>query len=275
MTKEEIKHIVNQYFRKLKKQYESIDPRFEAEAIHQFRVAYKKLRAFFRLVSVETGEKLKIPNKLKKSYKALGAIRDLQLQQHRIKEIVKLRPKKLQVYQTKLGKEIQQQKREMKDSLSQGFIWDAKKRTVGELPPKLSRNIPKDFVQVKQSNNNNIINSGDFSDDNLHSIRKNLKDIYYVEEIFNEKNKNRSSRRNGDNQEEDPAKEFLDKMGDFQDKRTGIALIKNSWLMQFSKNDREILTQIKLGWMKDKLNMKRSLLRKLRSPNFQLTWSGN
>ena len=271
MTREEIKNIVNKYFRKLKKQYKSIDPEFDVEAIHDFRVVYKKLRAFFRLIPDGKAEEVKVPGKLKKLYRALGAIRDMQLQRQRIKNAVKQKPGKPQAYLAKLNREIRKQKEELLERFSNSIIADAEKKTALRLPSKLNKNNIRNFTQEKQSNNQQIIASGDFSDDNLHSIRKNLKDIYYVQEISNESENGRLPQNKKKSKDEDPAKQFLDKMGDFQDKRTGISLINSSWLMQITKNEQELLIQIKQGWIKDKVNMKRTLVSKLKSPSFQIT----
>ena len=47
MNQEQIKHIINNHYRKLKKHIKTVAGDFDVEAIHQFRVAYKKLRAFY------------------------------------------------------------------------------------------------------------------------------------------------------------------------------------------------------------------------------------
>jgi len=273
VSREEIKHIVTHYFRKLKKLYKSIDPNFDVDAIHDFRVSYKKLRAFFRLVSAETNDELKVPRKLKKVYKALGVIRDMQLQRQKFKGTVK--PKQPQAYLTKLSREIKRQKEELLERFSDDIITESKKKIVASLPSKLGNSSSRDFIRKKQSGNQVIITSGDFSDDNLHSIRKNLKDIYYIQEISLENENKRISTQKKKIKEKGPAKEFLDSMGDFQDKRTGISLIRNSWLMQFAKNEQALLIQIKQGWMKDKANMKRTLVRKLKSLNHQTSKFGD
>ena len=51
MNQEQIKHITNNHYRKLKKHIKTVAEDFDVEAIHQFRVAYKKLWAFLRMIS--------------------------------------------------------------------------------------------------------------------------------------------------------------------------------------------------------------------------------
>ncbi|KIC95281.1 CHAD domain-containing protein [Flavihumibacter solisilvae] len=54
----------------------------EKEAIHKFRVTYKKMRALFRMMDVlEKGQGIKIKKGWKKIYRAAGAVRDNQLMQ--------------------------------------------------------------------------------------------------------------------------------------------------------------------------------------------------
>ena len=86
MNQEQIKHIINNHYRKLKKHIKKVSEDFDVEAIHQFRVEYKKLWAFLRMISQqqETAGEINVSKKLKKGYNISGSIRDLQLQQQRI-----------------------------------------------------------------------------------------------------------------------------------------------------------------------------------------------
>lgn len=54
MDAEQITKITNAHYRKLNKHLKKITEDFDAEAIHQFRVEYKKLRAFLRMISQES-----------------------------------------------------------------------------------------------------------------------------------------------------------------------------------------------------------------------------
>ena len=86
MNKLSPRHIVKNYYRKLKKELGKVPRSFDTETIHQFRVEYKKLRAFLRMLSVQPvkEKKLKISKKIKTYYRLCGLLRDLQLQQKRI-----------------------------------------------------------------------------------------------------------------------------------------------------------------------------------------------
>jgi CHAD domain-containing protein len=124
MDQAQIKNITNSRYRKLKKHIERVAESFDAEAIHQFRVEYKKLRAFFRMLSQgeDAGGEIKILKKLKKGYNVSGYIRDLQLQQLRIMEASKPEPKKPQAYLTLLQKEIDKLKPELVEIFSENPV---------------------------------------------------------------------------------------------------------------------------------------------------------
>jgi len=130
MNQEQIKHITNNHYRKLRKHSKHIIPGFDVETIHQFRVAYKKLRAFLRMISQEhdTAGKIKISKKLKKDYNISGSIRDLQLQQQQILEATKQELKKPQAYLTLLQKEIDNLKPELSEIFFENPVTESKKK---------------------------------------------------------------------------------------------------------------------------------------------------
>ena len=53
---------------------------FEMESIHEFRTEIKKLRAFLRLLNMQSDRQLKISKEIKKFYGCIGMICNLQLQ---------------------------------------------------------------------------------------------------------------------------------------------------------------------------------------------------
>ena len=103
------------FFKKLEKKFNKVIPNFELEAIHKFRVEYKKLKAFFRMVGNESKikNKFRFSSKLKKAYQISGIIRDLQLQQIRISDETKADNEKPQQYVKILEKRIGKSKIEL------------------------------------------------------------------------------------------------------------------------------------------------------------------
>ena len=265
MNQEQIKHITNTHYRKLKKYFKHLIPGFDAEIIHQFRVEYKKLRAFLRMLSQEdkkSGE-IKISKNLKKAYHISGAIRDLQLQQQRIVEGTKQELKKPQAYLTLLQKEIDKLKQELSEIFLENPVTESKKKTDSSIPEEFLLKNFRNFVQQKWATVHTIIVSGHFTDDNIHAIRKSIKDLFYNLKMNEGSEYDLSSLNIWKGKDEQYFSKLLDELGSFQDKCMAIALLKSYWLNNLNEYNRELLEQIKKGWMKDKVSMKQMLVKKL------------
>jgi len=185
MDHAQIKHISNRYYRKLKKTSNDMTD-FDADKIHGFRVEYKKLRAFLRMMaSVENGyREINISKNLKKAYHISGSIRDLELQVQRILEISKNDSRKATDYIEVLRNEEQKLGPELFTLLDEKPISESKKKTDSILPDHFGVEDFLNFVDIKWLSIKTVIISENFSDDNIHSIRKNLKDIVYNAHIY-------------------------------------------------------------------------------------------
>ena len=267
MNHKQIKHITNNHYRDLKKYIKKVSEDFDVEAIHQFRVAYKKLRAFLRMISQQhkmAGE-IKISKKLKKGYNISGSIRDLQLQQQRILEATKQEVKKPQAYLSLLQREIKKLQPELSEIFLEKPVTESKKKTDSSVPDKFKLNGFSNFVQKKWKAIYAIIASGHFSDENIHAIRKSLKDLFYNVKIYEGAEHKILSQRIWKGKDEQYFNKLLDELGSFQDKCTAIALLKSYWLISLNIYNRELLERIKNGWVKDKGRMKKTLLKKLKA----------
>jgi len=267
MNQEQIKHITNNHYRKLKKHFKHIIHGFDAETIHQFRVEYKKLRAFLRMISQqhEAEGEIKISKKLKKGYNISGSIRDLQLQLQRILEATKQELKKPQAYLSLLQKEIDKLKPELSEIFLNNPIAESKKKTEASIPDEFSLNSFRNFILKKWGAIYAIILSGHFSDDNIHAIRKSLKDLFYNLKIYEGVEHELLSLSIWKGKDEQYFNKLIDELGSFQDKCTAIALLKSYWLNSVNKYNRELLERIKKGWIKDKVSMKQLLIKKLKT----------
>ncbi len=267
MNREQIKHITNNHYRNIKKHIKRIADDFDVEAIHAFRVEYKKLRAALRMIAQENeaaGE-LKISKKLKKVYTISGSIRDLQLQQHRILEATKQEPKKPQAYLLLLQKEIGNLKHEQAEICLEDPVAESKNKTNASIPNDFQLTGFHSFIQKKWMAINTIILSDHFSEDNIHSIRKGLKDLFYNLKIYKGVEFNILSQRIWRGKNEKYFSHLLDELGTFQDKCTAIALMKSYWLNSLTIYNRELLERIKKVWIKDKVTLKQMLVTKLKA----------
>lgn len=255
-----VKHITNRLYRELKKHDKHIIRGFDPEAIHRFRVGYKKLRAFLKLLSMQKGVagKIKIFKNLKRGYRLSGRIRDLQLQYQRITETAERENKIPEAYINFLQKETGKLKKQCRDVFIKNPVAKCKKRTDASVPDEFKKNGFRDFVRQNWEAVRVIASSRHLSDDDIHAIRKSLKDILYNLEIYE-----------GDEQDRSPGiwkggdREYLnkltDELGRFHDRCISIALLRSYLFRYRHACNNEPLEHIKKEWIKDRENMKRQL----------------
>lgn len=176
MDHKTIRHIIHVFFRRLKKLNHQVKKRFAKKPIHLFRVQYKKLRAFLRLLSLETGTPIKLPRKLKKMYRLAGKIRDRQIQ-HKTFPVPGQDKKEKGWYPTP---------EEQKQFLSQSELSSIEKELIKKLPQSLSTETIKTFFKQKQETIHQLLQKKEKKDEDLHLVRKHLKDLIYIIQLFTE-----------------------------------------------------------------------------------------
>ncbi len=267
MNKEQIKHITDIHYSKLKNYNKHILRWPDAEAIHQFRVEYKKLRAFLRMITLQhvTRGKIKIARKLKENYNVSGSIRDLQLQKKHTLKASKQELNKPHAYLILLQKEIDKLKHELFELILSDPVAESKKKTDANIPREFRLAGFKLFIKRNVALINAIIISGHFNDDNIHTIRKNLKDLFYNLKKYSDLEHDRLlvSILRGEN--EKFIINLLDELGRFQDMCTAITLLKSYWLNSLNKSSQELLQGIKKKWASDKVIMQKMLIKKLKT----------
>ena len=266
MDKSDPKNIIKKHYRKLSKLIKIVNKHFETESIHQLRVEYKKLRAFLRMISEEKDgeQEIKIPGKLKKAYHIAGSIRDLQLQCKSIPAITEEETKKPESYLKLLKQYIQKLKPEFLNIPLKKTIEKSIKKT-GELTVEKINTIHSG----KFINNNctaiiAIIISRNFSDVNMHAIRKHLKDIFYtIQRLEDEDEEIKFNIPEISNMEKKYFDELLEEFGNFQDKVTSLTLLEDQWLNSLNIFNRQILVRAKKSLTIDKDKIKSGLINKL------------
>lgn len=267
MNQKQLKNIAHNYYRKLKKHTTTIVKDFDMEAIHQYRVEYKKLRAFLRMISKQhkMAFEIKVTKKLKQGYHLLGSIRDLQLQQQRILEVKKEAFKKPHAYIILLKTEIQRLQLKLFKIFLRKTVTASKIKTDLSIPNKFKLSSFINFAEKKWAAIYAIIASLNFSDNNIHEIRKILKDLFYTLKIYKGTRYKLLSAYIWKGKNEQYFNNLLDQLGSYQDKCTAIALLKFNWLNSLNSYNRKQLEQIKRGWIKDKLRMKKLVIKKLKA----------
>jgi len=267
MNKKQLKHITGDHYRLLKKHIKNVAVNFDAGEIHQFRVAYKKLRAFLRLINFgdKKSRAIKICKKLKKAYGMAGSIRDLQLQQQRIGEAIAADYKRPQDYLDRLQQAMNMLKPGFAETARNNPVGKCKKKTDAGIPDEFSFNHFSDFVKQKWESVVTITAYRHLRDDHIHTIRKHLKDLFYNLKIFDESEGAIISQ--GIWKEKDEAYYFqlLDELGNFQDTCMAISFLEKEWVNGLNPYNHKLLAQVKKTWMKKKRQLKQMLVKKLGS----------
>jgi CHAD domain-containing protein len=263
MNRQTIQHITRSHYKKIKKQLQKIAADFDTEQVHQFRVTYKKLRAFLRLISFQNeSHKLKISKKLNRCYHIAGLLRDLQFQQLHIREATKKNLAKSNPYLNLLRQEMTRVKTELSEIIATNPV------AASEL--KTNKNIPRNFPSTKISQYAKekwqavyeMIAAAHFTELSLHTIRKNLKDLFYIlkrhKATWHKALSKHISNKKQFNQ-------LLDELGDFHDLCTGVKLLNSSWLKKLNRQQQQLLTQVKKEWAKEKAAFKYLVVKKLQA----------
>jgi CHAD domain-containing protein len=269
MKKEEIIEYVQDSFKKIHKLGEHVLNDFNEGSVHEFRKEIKRLRAFLRLLSVEKHEedKLKITKKLKTFYGYIGIIRNLQLQQKNISEYIKASLDKFpEAYFKTLIKEMENWEvttRKYMD-VEKDFLNDEEK-ILEQLPDKFTKPLIVRFINQEVSELMNLA-IAESTDDNIHSIRKILKDLQY-NWTFIKKYNLLLPLHLGD---EKDIKSFTDLLGDFHDKVVSLGLLHSYNTFSAVVEEKFILSGIENIWEKEKKDFKGTILDKLDSIKYSV-----
>lgn len=205
------------------------------EDIHKFRIAYKKLRAFVRLV--RTGhEEINSPLKsIKRLYRAAGAVRDLQLYRNEITPYFGKAQKEMPVFLTRLQGGIEDSTEAMYGAFA-GFSFNKFLKEIDDfLPPEPDEKSVLEFAEEQAKGVNMNLANGSPSDEQLHAVRKHLKDIFYNARLF------KKTEDINILHEENILKTTTALLGEHNDKRILLTLIKASVAEDIPEEEREIL----------------------------------
>lgn len=181
MKTKKIQGIVGGYLEHITAAAAKVSDGFEEEVIHNLRVNVKRLRAFLRCYWLFKGRaKPPLPKVLRSLYKAAGVIRDLQL-------MLKSSESLPEVYRVA----VEQQLAAAKDEW--GATYDAKKldkklkKLRGCDYKPLPSFMPAEFIKNRLELVDEIRAAGMSDDEDLHTVRKQVKDIIYVARLVNER----------------------------------------------------------------------------------------
>lgn len=184
MKRAYLAEVIKKHGRRIKKYSEQLPGSFETEMIHELRVEYKKLRAFIRLLQMDADARhITMTPDIKTVYHAAGQVRDLQL----FLAQVKSQAEKDNISFTNYWQYLQQRLFKAKEALVKA-IEDLKAgkaidNIMHELPHALEDVAVRKFIHRKVAAVQVILLALE-KDDELHTVRKQLKDIIYNIRIF-------------------------------------------------------------------------------------------
>ena len=254
-----LKHINQQKHADLEKKAIKIIWDFSEKSIHEFRVSYKKLRAFFRMISSreKKSEIIKTNKKIREAYRMAGKIRDLQLYQKKMNTVLENYKFNLQ-YTPSIKREIKKTKIRLFDRLNKDSFTASLKKTSKKFPLHFTIKELKGFAENKWSYISTALQHTD-SDKAIHSLRKHLKDLYYVFEIYSDANIGNATKIILKGNKLKFIKECTDALGRLQDRVSAVTLL-NNFSNRKGKWNKSV---IKETWLMDIKNSKRLIVKKL------------
>jgi len=266
MTKRKAAHIIHHCYARLYKHSGKVKKDFAEDAIHEFRVDYKKLRAFLRMLQLKAKEPrdLKLPHSIKGMYATAGQVRDRQLCIKRIKADRQTSGIAL--------KKMRQLRKEIKD-ISANATFVSKKEfenietaLIKSLPAVLSLTAGPDFVNQKLLRINAIIAKKEFGDKDLHDIRKGLKDIIFVTAMY----ENSTEESPAVGWVEDDVKQaaaMANELGSFNDAGIALSFLSPPEIRKAETGEGKHLWAIRRRWLAQKRKLKKEILPKLQAGN--------
>lgn len=262
MIYDELHEIISSQFDKLEETSGNIDTALEKEAIHKFRTTYKKLRAWLRLLNfaILMPEKIRIPDAVKDFYHDLGKIRDRQIQAETITVKTQGHPVIPDDYFSLLEEESQAFGKLLKKQKVRKSIFQSYKKIPSEVRETDRIIEAGKYIETKWDVVIYMVTENQFEDDQLHTIRKLLKDIFYI--TYREDDKGIIPEVNIYIEEKD-FKTLLDEIGKFQDMCTALELLCNETLQDIKRKEKQLLLQVRNILTADKMQIKISVIERL------------
>lgn len=171
--------VIKKHGRRIKRYGEELPGSFETETIHELRVEYKKLRAFIRLLQMDSrAGHLSISPAMKAIYQAAGQVRDLQLFLPQVQLQAEKNGTPLPQYTQYLQQRLFNAKEALVKAVEQLKAGKAIEHITDELPAELDDVAVRRFIHRKVAAVQIILLALE-RDRELHTIRKQLKDIIY------------------------------------------------------------------------------------------------
>lgn len=254
-----IKELIGEHLHQLKKSASEIDEGFEEEAIHTFRVEVKKLRALLRLLATHYDH---VPTSFSRNfrdiYHATGHLRDAQLMKGRWHE---RREPDFPELMDWLEEQAGDYKKEWKKHKTADILDALEDKLHGMEYGHLDTDDAKHFFGSRIRFIKEQLALRHLNDEELHDIRKKLKDMQYVEKLF--------SAHWPDGHASilmfplTDIQRLADAAGKYNDMRIALEILDSFEEDAYKIDDGETLIALKLNWLERKFVQRQQLMEDL------------
>lgn len=268
MKAKEIKKIISGRFKELNKSCDKVRKKFAAKDIHKFRTDVKKLRAFIRLISFSPDKPVKkpLPKELRKLYGITGEIRDSQLQLERIKNTHQNNVE-LKEYADLLNSIIRNNRKKLKKKLSGNLLAASEKKIIKRLPEAFDMKRIVDFAQDKINKMEVLRQTRNNEDDDIHSIRKNLKDVMYAVQMIDDSLKPSFPTVFSGADDKNKMEQLSDQLGLFTDMSAALSYTEPGYIKKVNADEKKQLLLLRTQWLKRKQEIREAVLKELQYIN--------
>jgi CHAD domain-containing protein len=269
MKREALEEVIDKHINSIEKYSDRLPGSFDHEDIHDLRVNYKKVRAFLRLLHLEkdAGD-LNVPGKLRSLYHHCGKVRDLQLfliELHALPVAAEL-PVCISRWKQQLFTYKEETIRAIEDMQF--------KRTANhldkELPRQLRNETIKHFAHQKVATIHIVLLAADNSENDLHTIRKQIKDIIYNIRIF-ENDLGIPFPVSGWTSEKSLT-DMASRLGDFNDRCIASSLLQSGYSANCHEEEKIALQRLHKNWQQEKEVRQQQLLQQVKQLQMEHTF---
>ena len=258
-----LEDVIHKYCHKMAEHATSIPGKFDKEDIHELRVNYKKLRAFVRLLQEDpdAGKHLVVADDVKEVYQAGAKVRDRQLFIDFLYQSFKDPGILVPQFLSGINKDLFKAKEKLVVAIEEASFKDAEAKLKKSLPSFLHDEAIHRFVHRKVAAVQLILLSLE-NDEDLHGIRKHLKDLLYAIKIF-EQEWGISFPIHAWKSEK-ALTDITTALGDYNDLSIAVGFLEDSAIIELPDEEKSVLLSLKEKSCTKKSVMQAELLNKVR-----------
>lgn len=261
MKRQALENVVIKHITSIEKHSNRLPGSFDEEDIHDLRVSYKKARTFLRLLRVEKEDgHIRLPEKLKAVYHNCGKVRDMQLFMGALQRmaVAPVLPLSITRWHQQLFTSKEQTVTAIEDIRFKKLREDLTKK----LPRQLHNETITKFMHQKVAAIHIILLAADNEED-LHSIRKQVKDIIFTIRIIEQDGGIPFPISAWKNEEE--LSNLAAALGDFNDRCITLSLLQSGYANADDEKEKCILQELYNKGLQQKEAQQQQLLQQVRA----------